>query len=235
MRPGIGITLGYDMETTGRFSLRQDYVRAVEQAGGLPLVFAPSTPTGAGELLARVEGLLLTGGSDIDPALYGARALPELGPVVRDRDEFEIALCREALDRNLPILAICRGHQVLNVATGGTLLQDIPSQLEGARNHDPALERWENAHEVRVLPGTKLGAILGKETVLVNSFHHQAIEKLGAGLVCSALAPDGVIEGVEAPGRRFVVGVQWHPEAFWHRPENFAALFRAFLLAGGAS
>jgi putative glutamine amidotransferase len=235
MRPGIGITLSPDAETAGRFTLRQDYVRAVEQAGGLPLVFAPTRPEAAGELLDRVEGLLLSGGSDIDPALYGAPPHAKLGPLSRDRDEFEISLAREALRRDLPILAICRGQQVLNVATGGTLFQDIPSQVEGAMDHDPKVERWEVSHDVRVLPGTRLREILGRETVQVNSFHHQAVKDLGDGLLCSARAADGVIEGVEAPAKRFVLGVQWHPEAFWAQTETFAKLFQAFVRAGGAS
>lgn len=232
-RPVIGVTISYDQRRTGVFALRRDYVRSVEKAGGLPLVLVPGRPEDAPALLDRVQALLLTGGSDVDPALYGEAPHAKLGKVVRERDDFELALCREALQRDVPVLAICRGQQVLNVATGGTLIQDIPSEVARARDHDPERERWETAHEVRVLPRTRLSAILGREAVSVNSFHHQAVKDVGQGLVVNARAAgDDVIEGIEAPDRRFVVGVQWHPESFWNRPENFGSLFEAVVKAG---
>jgi putative glutamine amidotransferase len=236
VRPAIGITIGYDDRRAGLHALRQDYVRSVEKAGGLPLVLVPGTPSDAPDLLARIHGLLLSGGSDIDASLYGQPAHPKLGPVIRERDLFELALCREALERNQPVLAICRGHQVLNVATGGTLIQHIPSQVTGAQEHncDQRRERWEEAHEVRILPETRLRAILGTDRVAVNSFHHQAIKDLGRGLVVSALSThDRVIEGVEAPDRRFTLGVQWHPESFWNREATFQPLFDALVEAAG--
>jgi putative glutamine amidotransferase len=206
----------------------------VEKAGGLPFVLCPGRPEDARDLLERVDGLLLSGGSDVDPVLYGRAPHPKLGPVVRERDDFELALVREALRRDLPLLAICRGHQVLNVATGGTLLQDLPSDL-GSMDHDPRRERWHVAHEVQISPGTLLRQILGRDTVDVNSFHHQAIDDLGRGLVVSARsAADQVIEGVEMPDRHFVVGVQWHPEAFWDRPAGFTPLFEGLVAATAA-
>ena len=230
MRPAIGITIGYDGRRNRLHSLRPDYVRSVEQAGGLPLVLAPGRPEDAPELLDRVQGLLLTGGSDLDPALYGAAPHPKLGPVVRERDDFELALTRKALERNLPLLAICRGHQVLNVATGGTLIQDIPSEVTGGVEHDSRGERWERAHAVQVLEGTRLRDILQRGTVPVNSSHHQAIARVGSGLVVSAVSSgDQLVEGVELPDRRFALGVQWHPEAFWNREDGFHALFTAFV------
>ncbi len=231
-RPAIGITIGYDQRRAGLHLLRQDYVRSVEQAGGLPLVVATLGAADAPQLLDRVSGLLLSGGSDVDPALYGEPRHPSVTHVVRERDEFEIALAREALLRDLPLLAICRGQQVLNVAAGGTLVQDIPSQLPNGVDHDPERERWETAHEVEVLPGTRLRAILGKDRVAVNSFHHQAVKDVGRGLVVSARSSrDAVIEGVEAPERRFALGVQWHPEGFWNQREGFAPLFEALVEA----
>ncbi len=128
--------------------------------------------------------------------------------------------------------AICRGHQVLNVATGGTLIQDIPSEMVGGGDHDPRWERWEQAHEVRIFPGTRLREILGAERVAVNSFHHQAVERPGRGLVISARsAKDEIIEGIEALDRRFAIGVQWHPEAFWNRPHGFHSLFAGLVEA----
>ena len=230
MRPTVGLTLAVDVDNPVRFTLRQDYVRSVERAGGLPLVLAPTRPEDVPELLERVDALILTGGSDVDPALYGEAAHPKLGAVARERDEFEIALCREALRRDQPLLAICRGHQVLNVATGGTLIQDIPSQLSGAAEHDPPLERTDRAHDIRILPETRLREILGKDRVAVNSFHHQAVRDVAPGLaVCARSVGDELVEGIEVPGRRFALGVQWHPESFWREAEGFHALFAALV------
>jgi putative glutamine amidotransferase len=232
-RPPIGVTIGTDARRAGVFLLRQDYLRAVETAGGLPLVLAPGRPEDAADLLDRVQGLVLTGGSDIDPSLYGETRHEQVTQVFRERDDFELALCRLALERDLPLLAICRGCQVLNVASGGTLVQDIPFQLSGAVNHDPERERWEAAHDVTVLPGTKLRAILGRERVAVNSFHHQAVKQIGRALAVSARSiEDGVVEAIEAPDRSFALGVQWHPESFWNRDESFQSLFEALVRHG---
>lgn len=234
-RPAIGVTIGYDQRRAGIFLLRQDYLRSVETAGGLPLVLAPGRPADAPELLGRLDGLVLTGGSDVDPALYGEERHPKIGQVIRERDDFELALAREALERDLPLLAICRGHQVLNVATGGTLIQDIPFQISRAVDHDPERERWETAHEVSLLPGTRLRALIGRDRVAVNSFHHQAVKDLGRSLRVSARSlTDGVVEGIEAPDRRFALGVQWHPEGFWNQKESFHVLFEALVGAGGS-
>jgi putative glutamine amidotransferase len=212
--------------------LREDYVRSVEQAGCLAVLLPPGSPADAGALLDRLDGLLLSGGADVDPALYGQAPHAKLGRVVRNRDEFEVALCREALRRDLPVLAICRGQQVLNVATGGTLIQDIPSVIGGAVDHDPPAERWDAVHDVELLRGSRLRAILGRETLAVNSFHHQAVDVLGAGLVASAHSvPDRIVEGIEDRSRRFALGVQWHPEAFWREPQAFGPLFDALAQA----
>jgi putative glutamine amidotransferase len=229
-RRAVGVTIGYDQRRAGLHQLRQDYLRCVERAHGLPVVLAPGSPGDAPELLELVSGLVLSGGSDVDPTLYGEPRHPSVTRVVRERDDFELALCREALARDLPILAICRGCQVLNVATGGTLVQDIPSEVAGAEDHDPERERWETAHDVRILPGTRLYAILGKDTVAVNSFHHQAVKDLGQGLRLSALSTsDSVVEGIEADGHRFALGVQWHPEGFWNQEQGFQELFDALV------
>ncbi len=231
-RPTIGITLAFDAEDPVHYTLRHDYVKSVKLAGGLPIVLPPTGPADVPDLLAHVAGLVLTGGSDLDPAFYGAPPHPKLGAVIRERDEFEIALCREALARDLPVLAICRGCQVLNVATGGTLVQDIPSEIAGVVDHDPTAERWETAHEVRVLRGTKLREILGKDSVAVNSFHHQSVGRVGNALVVSARSEaDDVIEAIEAPDHRFALGVQWHPEGFWREEEGFHSLFDALVRA----
>jgi putative glutamine amidotransferase len=232
-RPAIGITIGYARQEDELFALRDDYVRAVEDGGGLPLVFAPGREEDAPALLDHVSGLVLSGGADVDPRLYGEQPHPRLGRVIAERDAFELALCREALDRGLPILAICRGQQVLNVATGGTLVQDIPSEVSGAHDHDPETERWATTHQVTIVAGTRLRAILGADTVAVNSFHHQAVRDPGRGVVISARSEDGVVEGIEIPEQPFVVGVQWHPEAFWDHGRRFQPLFEA--LAGASA
>jgi putative glutamine amidotransferase len=233
--PVIGIPMGpYSRDTRGHW-LREDYLRSVERAGAVPMVLAPVRPGAAPVLLARLDGLLLSGGSDIDPELFGATPHPAVTGVARHRDEFELALAREALQQDRPLLAICRGHQVLNVATGGTLVQDIPSEVTGAVDHDPDVERWVTAHDVSILQGTRLRAILGRDEVAVNSFHHQAVAELGRGLVVSARSPrDGVIEGIEAPDRRFALGVQWHPEGFWREEVGFHPLFAALAEAARA-
>ena len=231
-RPLVGITIGYSSQDREIFSLRDDYVRAVEKAGGLPLVLAPGTAGDAPPLLDHLDGLLLTGGADLDPGLYGEAPHETVRRVIPERDALEIALSREALRRDTPLLAICRGHQVLNVAMGGTLVQDLPSQWKGAVNHDPEAERWSPAHDVRILPGTRLREILGEERVAVNSFHHQAVKEPGRGAVVSAYSEeDDVVEAIEVPGRRLALGVQWHPEAFWDKDGRFQPLFEALVRA----
>jgi putative glutamine amidotransferase len=227
MRPVIGITLG-DGDRRGFHAIREDYVRSLEQAGAVPVVLAAGLSDDAPTLLDRIDGIVLSGGVDLDPALYGEAPHPKLGRVDRRRDDFELALLRAALERDLPTLAICRGQQVLNVALGGTLVQDIPSTLKGAMQHDAPGRRWRRVHPVEVLPGSRLSEILGRDTVFVNSFHHQAVDRVGTGLVVSGRCPqDGVIEALEMPGRRFVVAVQWHPESFWSRASSFQPLFDA--------
>jgi putative glutamine amidotransferase len=227
----VGITLG-DGDLPGLHAMREDYVRSVEQAGAIPVVLPPVRPEDVPAILDRLDGILLSGGVDLDPALYGQAAHPKLGRVNRRRDDFELALTREALRRDVPILAICRGQQVLNVAAGGTLLQDIPSTLMGAMEHGGKGPRWRRAHRAEVTAGTLLGGILGQDVLSVNSIHHQAVDRLGNDLVVCARCPeDGVVEGVEMPGRRFVVGVQWHPESFWNRAESFQPLFDAHVEA----
>ena len=235
MRPLVGVTIGSDPRGHGHFALRRDYLRAVEAVGGLPVVLAPGRPEDAKDLLQRVEALVLTGGDDVDPAHYGEIPHETVTQVAPERDAFEMALCREALSSDLPTLAICRGQQVLNVAMGGTLIQDIPSTVSGAADHDPERERWELTHEVRLLPGSRLRQVLGEDRVAVNSFHHQAVKDLGRGLRASAWSvEDGLVEGIEAEACRFVVGVQWHPESFWNRPPGFASLFLGLIKAAGA-
>jgi putative glutamine amidotransferase len=232
--PLIGITAGNDPEHPDFYVLRWDYVRSLELNGGVPVVLAPSGAVLHPALLSRLDGLMLTGGLDMQPSLYGQEPHPSVTRTSAERDEFELKLVREALGAGLPILAICRGQQVLNVALGGTLIQDLPSQVGTAVSHDDkARLRTGIAHRVAIVPGSRLHALLGADTIEVNSFHHQAVATLGRGLVPTAFAPDGVVEGVELPGARFVVGVQWHPEAFWYERQRFGPLFHA-LVEGAA-
>lgn len=226
MRPVVGITLG-DGGRPGFHAMREDYVRSVEQAGAVPVVLPPVRAEDAAALVDRLDGLLLSGGVDVDPALFDQAPHPKLGQVDRRRDDFELALTREALRRDRPILAICRGHQVLNVATGGTLIQDIPSIVTGAVEHDARGPRWRRVHRVDLSAPSRLREILGQDAMSVNSFHHQAVDRVGEGLVVSARSEDGVVEGLEAPARRFVLAVQWHPESFWSRSDSFQPLFDA--------
>jgi putative glutamine amidotransferase len=229
VKPTIGITTSIDEK--GRFTLRPEYARAIEKAGGLPLLLPPSDPMDVASFLDRVDGLLLSGGSDIDPAIFGETP-HDTSEWVRERDDFELALTSEALRWDMPVLAICRGQQVLNVAQGGTLVQDIPSQLPDAGPHYPKdVPRWQTAHEVEVLPGTQLQGILGCAALAVNSFHHQAVRELGRDLRLSARGRDGVVEGIESTRHRFAIGVQWHPEAMWNREPDHQELFRAFVEA----
>jgi putative glutamine amidotransferase len=208
--------------------MRQDYVRSVEQSGAVPVVLPPVSADDVPSLLDRLDGILLSGGVDVDPALYGQEPHPRLGRVNRRRDDFELALVREGLRRDVPILAICRGHQVLNVATGGTLVQDIPSLVERHADHDGKGPRWRRAHRVDVTAPSRLRDILEQDAFSVNSIHHQAVDRVGEGLLVSARCPeDGIVEGLERPASRFVVAVQWHPESFWNRADSFQRLFDA--------
>jgi putative glutamine amidotransferase len=232
MRPAVAVTLSYAKDSLDDFQLRRTYVRSVEQAGAVPLLLAPGTPLDVPAILARVQGLLLTGGSDVDPSHFGQERHPKAGRIIPERDVFEIALCREALNRDLPVLAICRGQQLLNVAQGGTLYQDIASEVPGALEHRSLSPRSETSHDVVIQEGSALRAILGQARMAVNSFHHQAVRDLGRDLVVSARSPaDGIIEGLESTAQRFVLAVQWHPEDFVGTSTAFEPLFAAWVAA----
>jgi putative glutamine amidotransferase len=222
MKPVIGIT---------PCSRLDDYVESVKRAGGEPLVLdAAGDPASS---LERIDALLLTGGLDVDPALYGEapHATTEVDPA---RDRFEIPLSQAAVARDVPVFAICRGVQVLNVAAGGTLVQDIPSAVATELTHSIDLPKDHIAHPVRVTPGTRLAASLGSaaplEACAVNSRHHQAVGRVAPSFVVSAVSEDGVVEAIERPASAFCVGVQWHPENFW-RTGEFAGLFADFVAA----
>jgi len=214
--PLIGITTSVTVDRTPeRAYVNGAYIRAVQAAGGIPVLLTPHfTPEVQAALWSRLDGLVLTGGGDIDPARFGEARHPAVDEVSPARDDLEIWLTHQALVDGVPLFAICRGIQVLNVALGGTLVQDIPGELPDALVHSQKAPRHEATHAVKVMgEGTRLGRALGTLEVNVNSMHHQAIKRLGDGLREVAWAPDGIVEGVEMPGDdRFVLGVQWHPE-----------------------
>lgn len=217
MTPVIGITCSTlvlrDMRGVSRFALSNYYVRCVTEAGGLPLMLPNVHPETAMSYLSRLDGLILSGGLDVDPIFYDQEPLPDLGKVDQVRDAFELELSKSARDQGIPMLAICRGVQVMNVAFGGTLLQHIPTQVDGALRHDQDTIRSDAvSHSVDIVPGTHLHEIAGTVRTRVNSFHHQSVDQPAEGFEVSARALDGVIEGIEDPQHPFCVGVQWHPE-----------------------
>lgn len=231
--PVIGITL--DSEQPGGYSkfpwyaLRQNYCDAVAQAGGLPLPL-PHQPDLATAYLERLDGLVITGGAfDVDPALFGASTRHATVTLKSRRTQFELAIVKGALERDMPILGICGGEQLLNVALGGSLIQHIPDEIPNCLAHEQPNPRDEPGHQVDLVPGSRLAAIAGQMRIPVNSAHHQAVKAVAPGCQVNARADDGVIEGIEDPRRRFCIGVQWHPE-FTISPAD-AALYRAFIEA----
>ncbi|MGK5632582.1 gamma-glutamyl-gamma-aminobutyrate hydrolase family protein [Streptomyces sp. URMC 123] len=185
------------------------YHRLVQRAGGLAALLPPDEPAAAAAAVARLNAVVVSGGPDVAPALYGAEPHPRTGPPATERDAWELALIRAALDSGTPLLGVCRGAQLLNVALGGTLVQHLPDRV-GHEGHTGPPGAFA-AHEVIPVPGTRLAKAL-PEPLTVPTYHHQAVDTLGAGLIACAHAHDGVVEAVELPGEPFVMGVQWHPE-----------------------
>ena len=217
-RPIIGVTL--DSEQPGGYSkypwyaLRQNYADAIIAAGGLPIAL-PHDAALAADYLGSIDALVVTGGAfDVDPALYGAGERHATVSLKEGRTAAELALATGALERNLPVLGICGGQQLLAVALGGTLIQHIPDSIAGALEHEQPNPRHEPGHPIAVVPGTLLHQIVGAAEMRVNSAHHQAVANPGPRAKVNATAPDTVIEGVEDTGYRFCLGVQWHPEFF---------------------
>jgi putative glutamine amidotransferase len=215
-RPIIGITL--DSEPAGGWSkmpwyaLRQNYCDAVARAGGLPVPL-PHEPELAADYLAKIDGLLITGGAfDVDPSLFGASTRHTTVKTKDRRTAFEYAITKGAIDADKPVLGICGGQQLMNVVLGGTLIQHIPDEIKNPLPHEQPNPRTEAGHNVKVVAGTLLHRVVRELELPVNSAHHQAVKAVGKGIVVNAVAPDGVIEGIEDPRRRFVIGVEWHPE-----------------------
>lgn len=217
-RPVIGITPDYNEQpgegASPRYELKQAYTDAVIRAGGLPMVVGYSDdPTVVDAYLDRMNGLVVTGGAfDIPPEAYGEARRDGLGVLKAGRTAFEAALMKAALKRNLPVLGVCGGMQLLNVVLGGTLFQDILREVHNAKDHEQKHDRAQPSHPVDVKDGTVLAECVGRGQLMVNSTHHQAVSRLGEKVVASALAPDGVVEAIESREHGFALGVQWHPE-----------------------
>jgi putative glutamine amidotransferase len=228
----VAVTAGIRPDgETSRVRLTAAYVTALEGAGLIPLIVPPlSTPDAAGAILDSVAGLVLTGGGDIDPALYGEKRHEKVHSINSARDATEASLIREARERGMPVLAICRGIQMLNVALGGTLVQDIPSQCDTRISHDEESARDKRTHEISVEPGSLIALAIGTEHAAVNSFHHQSVKRVADGMRVTARSPDGIIEGLESTDEAWwVMAVQWHPEEMTESAEPWdRGLFKAF-------
>lgn len=234
-KPLIGITTYRKFSRDGNrpmFAIMRDYVRAVTAGGGIPLLI----PLGLDEqdllqIMKRLDGLLLPGGGDIQPDFYHGSSHETLRGIDPDRDRVEIFLAQQVAKQKKPFLAICRGHQVLNVALGGTMWEDLASQFPNPIRHDFFGQGMRNfrPHTVEILPNSRLAALLGKDSSPVNSLHHQGVRDIATDLVVTAVAPDGLVEGLEVAGHPFGVAVQWHPENLIEDDPNMLALFKGLV------
>lgn len=238
-RPLIGITA---LSTTSieaphlpLHALNQRYVAAVHAAGGAPMMLPPALDGSALRVIfARLDGLLISGGGDVDPLHYGEEACALVGDVDADRDQTELMLTGWAAETDKPFLCICRGIQVMNVAMGGSLVQDIPTQVPNALIHMPdhiVYPRNHIAHHIQIDPDTRLREVISSDRAEVNSWHHQAVKRVAPRVRVTACAADGIIEAIELPGHRFAVGVQWHPEWLYDRQPEMLRLFEALVEA----
>lgn len=230
MSPLIGITASYDFKNK-KASLGKGYFRAVEQAGGIPVAIPPLEDENTLLALAgRLDGILFSGGPDVDPSYFGEEPHPHLGMVCPQRDRMEIFLAREMIKRGKPVLGICRGIQLINIAMGGSIIQDIPAEIKRPIKHQQDAPQWYATHRVEIIDRESLlYKIMGQSCIRVNSFHHQSVKALAPGFKITARASDGVIEAIEAEDRGiFCLGVQWHPEEMWERDPLQFRLFKCF-------
>jgi putative glutamine amidotransferase len=232
VRPLIGVTTWRSPRPPNRFqyAVTSEYVAAVEEAGGIAVTL-PAQPRAVPELIAALDALILTGGGDIDPVHYGQSLHPATRSIDPDRDRFELDLTRMAVERGLPLLGICRGIQVLNVALGGTLIQDIPDQVTAALVHQTPEDAPIATHHVRLQPNSRLAALIQCTDLLTNSAHHQAIQSLAPALQSVGWSQDGVVEAVESTDQAFVIGVQWHPELLFQDAAPHRLLFAGLVEA----
>lgn len=230
-KPVIGLSCSYDKdETQYRIFLNHSYLDAIRHFGGIPLVL-PSE--GSEEeiryLTSLCDGVLLTGGMDVEPALFGEEKWNDTVSTTPERDQREFLICKLASERHLPIFGICRGIQIMNVYFGGTLYQDIPSQAPSEVTHSMAPPDHRCCHNCITAPGSPLATLTGKDTFGVNSHHHQAVKDVAPGFAVMGRCEDGIIEAIWNPAEKFVWGVQWHPETIWDIEDSSALLFRAFI------
>ncbi|HZK18663.1 MAG TPA: gamma-glutamyl-gamma-aminobutyrate hydrolase family protein [Clostridia bacterium] len=233
MRPLIGVTSGID--DANLINIHKNYCLAIKEAGGIPIVLpslygeAETVGVWVKEILGGLDGLLFSGGGDIDPVYFGEEPLVGTGQINAERDLYELSLAREALDMNLPVLAICRGMQVLNIVAGGNIWQDINLGFKNPIKHFQQAPRWYSTHTITVTEGSLLYGCLGTRLLRVNSFHHQVVRRVAPGFKICARTVDGVVEGIESLMHDFVMGVQFHPEHLWEKEELFLNLFRGFV------
>lgn len=232
-KPVIGVCPLFD-EKRDSYWMLPGYMEMLEAAGAVPLMLPLTTDADTlAYFLDTCDGFLLTGGQDVSPAVYGQQREAFCGISIPARDEMDAYILKEAIRRDKAVLGICRGHQLMNAALGGTLYQDVATQHENPINHRMAKPYDGIAHEVKIRPGTPLTAVLEKDTLGVNSCHHQAVREIAPCLQIQAVAADGIIEAVYLPGRKFVWGVQWHPEYAWKISEDNRRIVAAFLSAAG--
>jgi putative glutamine amidotransferase len=231
-KPIIGITADYCSEKAG-YVLAKEYVQAVAAGGGIPLILPPVNDYAVSAVIERLDGVLISGGDfDLNPELYGESRHVQLGKLKPYRTDYEMRLLHEALARDIPLLGICGGLQLMNVALGGSLYQHLPAQTNSHIKHEQKGKSTASAHSISLAPKSILYNIINASEVMVNSTHHQAVKQAGQGLKAVAWAPDGIIEAVEAPDYRFVLGVQWHPEALINQQDIWKKLFEVFIRQG---
>ena len=238
MRPLIGITCSREVGGAwGKYSpghymdyTFDEYSRAICSSGGAPVIIpVAQSRESLLTIISSIKGLILSGGPDINPRFYGEETADGIGEIDDELDRMELAIAKIAFEKNLPLFAICRGLQTLNVSLGGTLYQDINTQIPDVIKHAPNTQKSVNTHTIRIEKQTLLFDIIKRRKIWVNGKHHQAIKDLAPGLKISAVANDGIIEAIEYPTKKFVIGVQWHPEGTWKEDTHSKKLFRAFV------
>jgi putative glutamine amidotransferase len=237
MKPVIGLTPTPSTDKLGhgtfrRYALANTYTEGVEASGGIPFILPPQA-TDPNDVLDRIDGLLFSGGGDVAPAVYGAENI-HAGGIDDQRDSFEVALFKAAIQRDMPILCICRGIQVANVALGGTLIQDIAAEFSDQiehRQHESGYNPPDKSHRVDVEPGSRLADVYGANEIETNSYHHQALKDVSPDLVVIGRAPDGIIEAVDRPKSSWFLGVQWHPEMMFREHAEHLKPFQALIEA----
>jgi len=226
MKPIIGLTSSFNWDDK-QYALPDSYVQAIEKNGGTPIILPQTMEIDTVKLLELVDGIILTGGVDIDPYVYGEPPIPQQGRIDPVRDHFEISIAKQAISMNKPTLAICRGCQILNVAAGGSLYQDINTQIKGSLKHSGQAPTYYPTHPVKLAEKSKLAEVYGSKTTKVNSFHHQGVKALGKELEATAWADDNTIEGIEHKKADYIIGVQWHPERMLDSDQN--KIFKHFI------